>query len=233
MNKATERGRLFIVPTPIGNLEDITLRAIRILKEVDLVLCEDTRRAAILFQKYGVTTRRESFYDHNARQRTPAVLERLQTGKRIALISEAGTPGVSDPGFYLIRAAVGAELDVEVLPGACAAIVALVASGLPCDRFAFEGFLPAKKGRRTRLQNLKDEPRTLIFYESPHRMQRTLRDLLETLGDRQASYGRELTKLHEEVVRGTLSQLAQRLEERPAKGEFTLIVAGSEYGNRL
>lgn len=220
-------GTLFIVATPIGNLEDITLRAIRILKEANLVLCEDTRRAAILFQKYNILTPKDSYHEHNKFSKTPAILERIRRGQVIAQISEAGTPGISDPGFYLAREAIVAGISVEVLPGACAAIVALVGSGLPTDRFVFEGFLPAKKGRKSRLDFLKDDPRTLIFFEAPHRVQRTVNDLLMTFGDRRAAYGREITKMHEEFRRGTLSELATDFENREPRGEYTLVVEGN------
>ncbi|MFH1733300.1 MAG: 16S rRNA (cytidine(1402)-2'-O)-methyltransferase [bacterium] len=221
-----ETGKLYIVPTPIGNLEDITYRAVRILNEVDLVLCEDTRKTSILFKKYGIESRRDSFHEHNKFRRTPAIIEQLQAGRQIALISEAGTPGVSDPGFYLVREAVREHILVEVLPGACAAIVALVGSALPTDRFTFEGFLPPKKGRKIRLEVLKDESRTLIFYESPHRIERTITDLLETFGDRPAAWGRELTKLHEDYQRGLLSDLLKTFETTPPRGEYTLVVGG-------
>jgi 16S rRNA (cytidine1402-2'-O)-methyltransferase len=219
-------GKLYLVPTPLGNLEDITLRALRVLQEADLVLCEDTRRAAILFQRHGLTTPRESYHDFNEAQRTPGIIERLRNGQVIAQISEAGTPGISDPGFYLVRAAVEAGIAIEVLPGACAAIVALAGSGLPCDRFIFEGFLPAKKGRQTRLESLKDDPRTLVFYEAPHRIKRTIADLLEALGDRRAAWGRELTKVYEEYRRGRLSELLPELETKAPRGEYTLVVEG-------
>ena len=223
---AAAGGKLYVIPTPIGNLEDITLRALRILKEADVVLCEDTRRTATLFQKYDIHTRRESFHEHNKFRRTPSVIKRLNQGQIFAQISEAGTPGISDPGFYLIRATISADIPVEVLPGACAAIVALVGSGLPLDRFAFEGFLPAKKGRKTRLENLSHERRTMIFYEAPHRMKRTVGDLLAAFGDRRAAWGRELSKIHEEYRRGTLSDLLNKLEEKTPRGEYTLIVEG-------
>jgi 16S rRNA (cytidine1402-2'-O)-methyltransferase len=204
-------GKLYLVPTPIGNLEDITLRAIRVLKEANLVLCEDTRRAAILFQKYNILTPKDSYHEHNKFGKTPGLLERIKQGQVIAQISEAGTPGISDPGFYLARAA----------------IVALVGSGLPTDRFIFEGFLPAKKGRKSRLDFLKDDPRTLIFFEAPHRIQRTVNDLLMAFGDRRAAYGRELTKIHEEFRRGTLSELAADFDNREPRGEYTLVVEGN------
>jgi len=219
-------GKLFIIPTPIGNLEDVTYRAIRILGEVDLVLCEDTRKASILFQKYNIGTRRDSFHEHNKFRRTPAIIEQLKSGSQIALISEAGTPGVSDPGFYLVREAIKENLLVEVLPGACAAIVALVGSGLPTDRFVFEGFLPPKKGRKSRLDILAEESRTLIFYESPHRIERTVSDLLNSFGDRPAAWGRELTKIHEDYQRGNLSDLLKTFETAPPRGEYTLIIGG-------
>jgi 16S rRNA (cytidine1402-2'-O)-methyltransferase len=226
MKNTASSGKLYLVPTPIGNLEDVTLRAIRILKEADLVLCEDTRRAAVLFQKHGISNKKESFHEHNKFRRTPAVIERLKEGLNVALITEAGTPGVSDPGFYLVREAISEQVSVEVLPGACAAIVGLVGSGLPTDRFVFEGFLPVKKGRKKRLASLSAEPRTLVFYESPHRIKRTVSDLLNALGNRQAAWGRELTKLHEEYQRGTLSDLVEVLEQTAPRGEYTLIVAG-------
>ncbi|MCX6641572.1 MAG: 16S rRNA (cytidine(1402)-2'-O)-methyltransferase [bacterium] len=226
MNAPVSPGTLYLVPTPIGNLEDVTLRAIRILKEVDLMLCEDTRRTAILCAKYGISTRRDSYQDHNKFRKTPAVLELLKSGKSIALVTEAGTPGISDPGFYLTRAAIETGIKIDSLPGACAAIVALVASGLPTDRFIFEGFLPPKKGRKTRLTELAVEPRTIIFYEAPHRIKQTLADLLTYFGDRRAVYGRELTKIHEEYVRGNLSELVKHVEEKPPRGEYTLVVAG-------
>jgi 16S rRNA (cytidine1402-2'-O)-methyltransferase len=226
MTPGSDAGKLILVPTPIGNLEDITLRAIRVLKEVDRVLCEDTRRASVLFKKYAITTKRESYHEHNKFRRTPLIIERLKKGETIALITEAGTPGISDPGFFLIRAALEAEIPVETLPGACAVIVGLVGSGLPTDRFVFEGFLPPKKGRKKRLASLADEPRTLVFYESPHRIRRTLKDLLETIGDRRAAWGRELTKMHEEYRRGTLSQLLTIAETIEPRGEYTLIVQG-------
>lgn len=223
---ASNPGKLYLVPTPIGNLEDITFRAVRILKEADLVLCEDTRRAAVLFQKYGIRTPRESYHEHNKFHKTPGVIRRIREGGKIALISEAGTPGISDPGFHLAREVIASRLLLEVLPGPSAVITALVGSGLPTDRFAFEGFLPAKKGRRARLESLKDDPRTLIFYEAPHRLKRTLEDLLNTLGDRQAAWGREISKIYEEFERGELSGLLRRLEVQTPKGEFTLIVEG-------
>lgn len=226
MKPLSPPGKLYLVPTPIGNLEDITLRAIRILKEVDLVLCEDTRRAAILFQKYDVRTKRESFHDYNKIRRTPPIIAQLKDGRTLALITEAGTPGISDPGFYLARAAVSEGIPIEVLPGSCAAIVALVGSGLPTDRFAFEGFLPPKKGRRKRLDSLIEEPRTMIFYEAPHRIQRTVSDLLTILGDRPAAWGREISKVHEEYCRGTLKELLDMLDQTKPRGEFTLIVEG-------
>lgn len=219
-------GKLYLVPTPIGNLEDMTLRAIRVLKEADLVLCEDTRRAAILFQRYGIGTPREAYHDFNEAQRAPGIVERLKSGRVIAQISEAGMPGISDPGFRLVREAVAAGIPVEVLPGPCAAITALAGSGLPTDRFTFEGFLPAKKGRRTRLESLKDDPRTMVFYEAPHRIRRTVADLLEALGDRRAAWGRELTKLHEEYRRGLLSELLRELDAKAPRGEYTLVVEG-------
>ncbi|MEM1044026.1 MAG: 16S rRNA (cytidine(1402)-2'-O)-methyltransferase [Bacteroidota bacterium] len=220
---------LYLVPTPIGNLEDVTLRALRILKEADLVACEDTRTSGVLLGHYGIETPRTSYHDHNERQKAPRLVERMQAGETVALVTDAGSPGVSDPGFYLVRACLQAGLPVEALPGPTAFVPALALSGLPTDRFAFEGFLPAKKGRQTRLQSLAGEERTLVFYESPHRLVKTLGQLAEHLGpDRPAAVARELTKKFEEVERGTLADLAGRFGERPkVRGEIVLVVGGA------
>lgn len=219
---------LYLVPTPVGNLEDITLRAIRILKEVDLIACEDTRTSGILLNHYGIETSKVSYHDHNERSRTPQLIERMQAGERIALITDAGSPGISDPGFYLVRACVEANILVEALPGATAFVPALTVSGLPTDRFAFEGFLPVKKGRQTRLTSLSEDPRTLVLYESPHRLPRTLKDLSKTFGsERSAAVVREISKKFEEVARGSLEELhADFLARERIRGEIVLVVGG-------
>ena len=220
-------GRLFLVPTPIGNLEDITVRAKRILEEADAVIAEDTRVSGRLLQHYGISRPFIAFHAHNEHHVTDRLVERLVAGERFALVTDAGTPAISDPGFLLVRAAVKQGVAVECLPGPTAFVPALVNSGLPCDRFTFEGFLPVKKGRRTRITELVNEPRTMVFYESPHRIVRTLHELAEAFGaERQASISREITKLHEETVRGTLPELAAHFEAHPPKGEFVLCVAG-------
>ncbi len=222
------RSQLTLVPTPIGNLEDITLRAIRVLQEVDAVVAEDTRVTGLLLKHLGIAKPLVSFHSNNEHRMVEALVQRLQRGERLALASDAGTPGISDPGFLLVRAALAAGITVETLPGATAFVPALVNSGLPCDRFVFEGFLPVKKGRRTRLEALAQETRSLVFYESPHRIIRTLHDLADTLGtERPASVGREISKLHEETLRGTLGTLAAHFETHAPRGEFVVVVGGS------
>ncbi len=222
-----ETAALFLVPTPIGNREDMTLRALRILKSVDTILAEDTRTSGRLLKHYEVGTPMRSYHAHNEHRSLAALIERLQAGERMALISDAGTPAISDPGFLLVRACLEAELEVECLPGATAFVPALVKSGLPSDRFIFEGFLPHKKGRQTRLQQLAEETRTLVFYESPHRLVKTLQQLGEHLGDaRRASVSRELTKLHEETRNDTLAALLAHYTTTPPKGEIVIIVQG-------
>lgn len=219
-------GTLYIVSTPIGNLEDITLRAVRVLKESDLIAAEDTRHTSVLLKHYEITTRSISCHDHNKEAVTPRLIRELQAGKNLAVVSDAGTPGISDPAFYLVREAVKHGVTVVPIPGASASLACLVASALPTDRFVFEGFLPAKKGRRTRLESLRLEPRTMIIYESPHRVLRTLRDLYDVLGDRQVCVGREITKKFEEMIRGSLQDVLAELSGRSIKGEFVLAVAG-------
>lgn len=220
---------LYIVSTPIGNLGDMTARAVETLRAADAVACEDTRHTGLLLHRLGISARLVSYHDHNKLRRTPELLEMLRQGKRIALVADAGTPGISDPGFYLVRAAVAAGFRTIPVPGASALLAALVVSGLPCDRFVFEGFLPRREGRRRkRLEALAAEPRTIVLFEPGRRLLRLLKDLLELWGDREAVIGRELTKLHEEIIRGSLSKLVEELSERELKGETALVVAGNE-----
>ncbi|RZM27252.1 MAG: 16S rRNA (cytidine(1402)-2'-O)-methyltransferase [Pedobacter sp.] len=222
-------GKLYLVPTPIGNLEDITLRAIRILKEADVILAEDTRTSAPLLKYFGIDKKAYSHHQHNEHQATSEIIKFLKEGKNVALISDAGTPAISDPGFYLVREAIKNELEVECLPGATAFVPALVNSGLPSDSFVFEGFLPVKKGRQTRFKKLAEEDRTIILYESPHRLLKTLEEFAQYMGpDRQASVSRELTKLYEETVRGTLAEIKSHYENNILKGEFVICIAGAE-----
>ncbi|RPH30740.1 MAG: 16S rRNA (cytidine(1402)-2'-O)-methyltransferase [Bacteroidales bacterium] len=222
-------GKLYIVPTPIGNLEDITLRAIRILKEVSLVLAEDTRTSGFLLKHLQINTPLHSHHKFNEHRTVEQVAQRIEVGESVALISDAGTPGISDPGFLLVRTCVEKGIEVECLPGATAFIPALVASGLPCDRFIFEGFLPQKKGRNKRIEALKDEARTIVFYESPYRLLKLLQQLTEVFGpERKASVSRELTKLHEETVRGTLTELINHFEKKTVKGEIVFVVEGKK-----
>lgn len=227
MNNNEAGGRLFLVPTPIGNLEDITLRAKRILAEADAVIAEDTRVSGKLLQLLGISRPMVSFHTHNEHAMTERLVGRMVAGERFALVSDAGTPAISDPGFLLVREAVKRGVPVECLPGPTAFVPALVNSGLPCDRFTFEGFLPVKKGRRTRLSQLLEETRTMVFYESPHRLPRTLTDLAETFGtERPASISREISKLHEETVRGTLGELVAHFTAHAPRGEFVICVGG-------
>lgn len=220
-------GKLYLVPTPIGNLADITLRAVTVLKEADGILAEDTRTSGKLLKHLEVQTPMQSYHMHNEHQRTQGLVQKMLDGATYALISDAGTPAISDPGFLIVRACLEAGVTVECLPGATALIPALVNSGLPNDRFVFEGFLPVKKGRQTRLLALQEETRTMVFYESPHKLLKTLKQFSEFFGaDRLASVSRELTKLHEETVRGTLAEVLQHFEKKPPKGELVLVVAG-------
>lgn len=218
---------LYVVPTPVGNLEDITLRALRVLKEVELILAEDTRTSSVLLKHYDIHTPLKSHHKFNEHETSDRLAEQIAAGLNVALISDAGTPGISDPGFMLVRACVEREVEVQCLPGATAFVPALVDSGLPCDRFYFEGFLPQKKGRQTRLQKLAEQEHTMIIYESPFRLQKTLEQLAEFLGaDRQASVSREISKKFEDTQRGTLAELISHFKEHPAKGEIVIIVDG-------
>jgi 16S rRNA (cytidine1402-2'-O)-methyltransferase len=228
MPEEIQRGTLYIVPTPIGNLDDITLRAIKILSSVDLIAAEDTRTTKILLDHLRIEKPMMSFFSHNETLRVPQIVGRLVDGESVALVSDAGTPGISDPAYSIIRAAIEKGLPIIPLPGPTAFIPVLVASGMPTHSFVFEGFLPHKKGRLTKLQQLKDEPRTIVLYESPHRILKTLEDLQNALGDREAVIGREMTKKFEEILRGSLSSLHQSFSSRAVKGEFVLIVAGGK-----
>ena len=222
-------GILYIIPTPVGNMEDMTLRAIRLLREADLVLAEDTRTSGKLLKHFDIKNQLMSHHKFNEHGTSAGIVERLRAGQTVALISDAGTPGISDPGFYLVREAVAAGIEVQTLPGATAFVPALVSSGLPCDRFCFEGFLPQKKGRQTRLESLREERRTMVFYESPYRVRKTLQQFAEVFGqDRPVSCCREISKIHEESVRGTLAEVIAHFKEHEPKGEFVIVLGGAE-----
>ncbi|MFK7925566.1 MAG: 16S rRNA (cytidine(1402)-2'-O)-methyltransferase [Bacteroidia bacterium] len=222
--------KITLVPTPIGNLEDITLRALRTLEEADLIASEDTRTSGILLKHHSISTHQTALHQHNEHKKVPHLLDQIVSDElHLAVISDAGTPGISDPGFLLVREAVSRGITIETLPGPTAFVPALVNSGLPCDRFVFEGFLPPKKGRQTRLLSLAEEPRTMVFYESPHRLVKTLNQLAEMWGfDRPAAVVREISKIHEESVRGSLAELKSLFEQRPSiKGEIVIVVGGA------
>ncbi len=224
---------LYIVPTPVGNMEDMTMRAVRILKEADLILAEDTRTSGILLKHFGIQNRLLSHHKFNEHGTSAGIVERLLAGETIALISDAGTPGISDPGFFLAREAIAAGIEVQTLPGATACIPALVSSGLPCDRFCFEGFLPQKKGRQTHLESLREETRTMVFYESPYRLVKTLSQFAEVFGaERRASVCREISKVHEESVRGTLQEVIAHFTAKAPKGEIVIVVEGKEKSKK-
>lgn len=225
----TDQGKLYIVPTPVGNLEDMTFRAIRVLREADLILAEDTRTSGILLKHYEIKNMLQSHHKFNEHQTVDGLADRILAGQTVALISDAGTPGISDPGFLLVRECVRRGIEVQCLPGATAFVPAVVDSGLPNDRFCFEGFLPQKKGRMTRLQALAEEKRTMIFYESPYRLVKTLTQLSEVLGaGRPASVSREISKMHEETVRGTLAELTAHFTAHEPRGEIVLVVGGAD-----
>lgn len=220
---------LYVIPTPVGNLEDMTFRSVRLLKEVELILAEDTRTTGFLLKHYNISTPMRAHHMHNEHKIVQTLVDELAGGRTMALVTDAGTPGISDPGFLLIREAAARGIEIQCLPGATAFVPALVNSGLPCDRFSFEGFLPPKKGRQTKLQVLAEEKRTFILYESPHKLVRTLGDLIEHLGpDRPASISREISKKFEETVRGSLSEILTHFEQNPPKGEFVMVVGGAE-----
>ena len=222
-------GTLYIVPTPVGNMEDITLRALRVLKEADLILCEDTRTSGILLKHFDIKNHLMSHHKYNEHGTTAGVIDKLKGGMTVALISDAGTPGISDPGFFLAREAAREGIEVITLPGATACIPAVVSSGLPCDRFCFEGFLPQKKGRQTFLEGLRHETRTMVFYESPYRTLKTLTQFREVFGpDRHVSVAREISKVHEEHVRGTLDEVIAHFQQTEPRGEIVIVLAGEE-----
>lgn len=221
--------KLYLVPTPIGNIRDITLRALDVLKEADLILAEDTRKTGILLKHYEVSVKMSPHHQFNEHKAVKRIVERIENGENMALVTDAGTPGISDPGFLLVRECIRNGVEVECLPGATAFVPALVNSGLPCDRFLFEGFLPVKKGRRTRLEALVEAGCTIVIYESTHRIMKTLDELAVFFGpDRPASISRELTKIYEETVRGTLPELVQYFRDHPVKGEFVIIIGGKD-----
>tara|TARA_R110000850_G_scaffold271031_2_gene404755 strand:- start:149225 stop:149902 length:678 start_codon:yes stop_codon:yes gene_type:complete len=221
--------KLYLVPTPIGNLEDMTFRAIRVLKEVDLILAEDTRTSGKLLKHFDIGTQMHSHHMHNEHKTVDNIVTQIKAGKSIALISDAGTPAISDPGFLLTRACIEAGIEVDCLPGATAFVPALVNSGLPNDKFVFEGFLPVKKGRQTRLLALAEETRTMVFYESPHKLLKTLAQFVEYFGEtRRVSVSREISKLHEETIRGSVKEVLEHYTTKPPKGEIVVILAGKE-----
>jgi len=219
-------GTLYIVSTPIGNLNDITFRAVEVLKQVDLIACEDTRRTKILLEKFGLAKNLISYYNYNERQRAEEIIRELKSGKNVALVSDSGTPGISDPGFVLIKRAIEENITVIPIPGPSAFVCALVGSGLPMDEFVFVGFLPHKKGRKTKLKKLSKEERTIILYESPHRLIKTLNEILEIFGDREIAVAKELTKIHEEFFRGKISEVLKKLTPDKIKGEFVIVISG-------
>lgn len=222
-------GKLFLVPTPIGNLEDITYRAIRILDESDLILAEDTRKTGVLLKHFNINGNLRSYHQHNEHKLLNTIIEILESGKNVALVTDAGTPGISDPGFLIVRESIRNNIPVECLPGATAFIPALVVSGLPCDRFVFEGFLPHKKGRKSKLEMLKQMEYTMVFYESPYRLLKTLKQFEEVFGaDRLISVSRELTKIYDETVRGNIKDVMAYFNEHTLKGEIVLVVAGNK-----
>lgn len=222
-------GKLYLVPTPIGNLKDMTFRAVETLQAVNLILAEDTRNSGKLLKHFEITTPMHSHHMHNEHKTVENIVKRISNGENIALISDAGTPGISDPGFLLARACIEAGLEVDCLPGATAFVPALVNSGFPNDRFVFEGFLPVKKGRQTRLELLAEESRTVIFYESPHKLLKTLAHLSEFFGpERPVSVSREISKLHEETIRGTVAEVLKHFENKPPKGEIVIVVSGKK-----
>ena len=232
--KVNSPGKLFVVATPIGNLEDITFRAVKVLKKVDLIAAEDTRRTRILLNAYNIKVPLTSYHDHNKKRQGKKLLKLLLSGKSIALVSDAGTPGISDPGYFLINLAINNNVTIIPIPGVSAIITALSISGLPSDRFSFEGFLPKKVNlRRKLIQDLKDKEQTLILYESPHRMIATLQDFLDICGERWIVIARELTKVYEEIIRGAISEVVKKLSGKKMKGEFTILISSANYSEKV
>jgi 16S rRNA (cytidine1402-2'-O)-methyltransferase len=227
MEEPSSKGTLYIVSTPIGNLEDITFRAVKVLSSVNLIAAEDTRKTKVLLDHYNISKPMVSYFDHNERFRSIQLVERLLAGESVAVVSDAGTPGISDPAYRIVRDSIEHGIQVIPVPGPSALLAALVVSGLPTDSFVFEGFLPVKKGRKTRLEILKSETRTIVLYESPHRMARTLQDLLEHFGDRQVAIGREISKKFEEFLRGTISEILPKLANSTPRGEFVILIHGA------
>ncbi|MBP5548231.1 MAG: 16S rRNA (cytidine(1402)-2'-O)-methyltransferase [Bacteroidales bacterium] len=225
----TQQSKLYLVPTPVGNLGDMTFRAVEVLKSVDLILAEDTRTSRVLMQHYGISTPLQSYHIFNEHRVVDSIIEKLQGGTTIAIVTDAGTPGISDPGFLLVREAINNDIEVECLPGATAFVPALIDSGIPCDRFVFEGFLPHKKGRQTAIRQLAEESRTMIIYESPFRLVKLLEQLIEVVGEeRHVSVSREISKLHAETVRGTLREVLSVFSSKEVKGEIVVILAGKQ-----
>jgi len=229
MSEEIQKGALYVVSTPIGNLDDITLRAVHILGSVDLIAAEDTRTTKVLLDHLGIRRPLVSYFSYNERRRSAELIASLRQGKAVAVVTDAGTPGISDPAYVVIREAVDAGISVIASPGASALLAALIISGLPTDRFVFEGFLPVKKGRKTRFEALAAEPRTIVMYESPHRIEKTLGEVLRFMGDRQVALVREVTKKFEEVRRGPVSRVSEEVRSRPPRGEYVLVVAGTSY----
>ena len=222
------KGSLYLVATPIGNLEDITYRAVKVLSLVDLIAAEDTRTTKVLLDHYGISKPMVSYFSYNEHRRTPQLIEKLLLGQSIALVSDAGTPGISDPAFHIVQTALASGITIVPIPGPSAFVSALIVSGLPTDRFVFEGFLPVKKGRKTKLEALRSEPRTIILYESPHRILKTLSEIQSVFGERHVVVARELTKKFEEIVRGPISSILPELSRKPARGEYVLIIQGQK-----
>ena len=232
MSETIQPGALYVVSTPIGNLDDITIRAIRILSGVDIIAAEDTRKTKFLLDHLGIKKPLVSHYSYNEARRVPELIEKLKAGNSVAVVTDAGTPGISDPAFLVISSAIKEACKVIPIPGPSAALPALIASGLPTDRFVFEGFLPTKKGRKTRFEQLRNETRTIVIYESPFRIERTLEEILLYFGDRAVAVARELTKKFEEVVRGNASEVLERFKKKKPKGEFVVVIAGADEGNK-
>ena len=229
MSEEIQKGALYVVSTPIGNLDDITLRAVHILRSVDLIAAEDTRTTRVLLDHLGIRKPLISYFSYNEHRRAGELIASLREGSTVAVVTDAGTPGISDPAYVVIRETVEAGISVIPSPGASALLAALIISGLPTDRFVFEGFLPVKKGRKTRFETLAEEPRTIIIYESPHRIEKTLKEVLQFMGDRQVAVVREVTKKFEEVRRGPVSMVSDALRGRPPRGEYVLVIAGTSY----